>query len=97
MKKTTTYCQSKRRCCVEHVFGFIEGVMYGSFVRTIGIARAKANFVLTCLVYNIFRYCQINKYQPQLLSCKGLLCLDVKKYIKNEGNKTISIKSEGLL
>ncbi|EFA96636.1 IS5 family transposase [Hoylesella timonensis] len=63
--------KSKRRCRMEHVFGFIEGVMHGSFVRTIGIARAKANFAHTCLVYNIFRYCQINKYQPQLLSCKG--------------------------
>ena len=63
--------KSKRRCRVEHVFGFIEGAMHGSFVRTIGIARAKASFALTCLVYNIFRYCQINKYQPQLLSCKG--------------------------
>lgn len=63
--------KSKRRCCVEHVLGFIEGAMHGSFVRTIGIARAKASFALTCLVYNIFRYCQINKYQPQLLSCKG--------------------------
>ena len=63
--------KSKRRCRVEHVFGFIEGVMHGSFVRTIGIARAKASFALTCLVYNIFRYCQINKSQPQLLSCKG--------------------------
>ncbi len=63
--------KSKRRCRMEHVFGFIEGAMHGSFVRTIGIARAKASFALTCLVYNIFRYCQINKYQPQLLSCKG--------------------------
>ena len=63
--------KSRRRCRVEHVFGFIEGAMHGSFVRTIGIARAKASFALTCLVYNIFRYCQINKYQPQLLSCKG--------------------------
>ena len=63
--------KSRRRCRVEHVFVFIEGAMHGSFVRTIGIARAKASFALTCLVYNIFRYCQINKYQPQLLSCKG--------------------------
>ena len=63
--------KSKRRCRVEHVFVFIEGAMHGSFVRAIGIARAKASFALTCLVYNIFRYCQINKYQPQLLSCKG--------------------------
>ena len=28
--------KSKRRCRVEHVFGFIEGAMHGSFVRTIG-------------------------------------------------------------
>lgn len=63
--------KSKKRCLVEHVFGFIEGAMHGSFVRSIGIARASASFALTCLVYNIFRYCQINKYQPQLLSCEG--------------------------
>lgn len=63
--------KSKKRCLVEHVFGFIEGAMHGSLVRSIGIVRASANFALTCLVYNIFRYCQINKYQPQLLSCKG--------------------------
>ncbi len=63
--------KSKKRCLVEHVFGFIEGAMHGSFVRSIGIARASASFALTCLVYNIFRYCQINKYQPQLLSCQG--------------------------
>lgn len=63
--------RSRRRCLVEHVFGFIEGAMHGSFVRSIGIIRAEANFALTCLVYNISRYIQINKYQPQLLSCKG--------------------------
>ena len=63
--------KSKKRCLVEHVFGFIEGAMHGSFVRTIGIVRAAASFALTCLVYNIFRFCQINKYQTQLLSCQG--------------------------
>ncbi len=63
--------KSKKRCLVEHVFGFIEGAMHGSFVRSIGIVRATASFALTSLVYNIFRYCQINKYQPQLLSCQG--------------------------
>ena len=62
--------RSKRRCRIEHVFGFIEGAMHGSLVRSIGIVRASANFALTCLTYNIFRYVQINKYQPQLLSCK---------------------------
>lgn len=63
--------KSKRRCLVEHVFGFIGGAMYGSFVRSVGIIRAVANFALTCLVYNIFRYIQINKYRPQLISCEG--------------------------
>ena len=33
--------------------------------------RAKASTALTCLVYNIFRYVQINKYQPQLIASMG--------------------------
>ncbi|MBP3745765.1 MAG: hypothetical protein J6I34_10155 [Prevotella sp.] len=33
--------------------------------------RAKAATSLTCLVYNIFRYVQINKYQPQLIASMG--------------------------
>jgi len=63
--------KSKIRCRVEHIFGFIEGAMNGSFVRSIGIVRAKAATALTCLVYNIFRYVQINKYQPQLIASMG--------------------------
>ncbi len=63
--------KSKVRCRVEHIFGFIEGAMNGSFVRSIGIVRAKAATALTCLVYNIFRYVQINKYQPQLIASMG--------------------------
>ena len=39
--------------------------------RSIGIVRAKASTALTCLVYNIFRYVQINKYQPQLIASMG--------------------------
>ncbi len=58
---------SKSRCRIEHIFGFIEGAMHGSIVRSIGMVRAEANIALTCLVYNIFRYTQIIKYQPQLL------------------------------
>ena len=34
-------------------------------------ASAKASTALTCLVYNIFRYVQINKYQPQLIASMG--------------------------
>jgi len=63
--------KSRTRCRVEHIFGFIEGAMNGSLVRSIGIIRAKAATALTCLVYNIFRYVQINKYQPQLIASKG--------------------------
>ena len=33
--------------------------------------HAKASTALTCLVYNIFRYVQINKYQPQLIASMG--------------------------
>ena len=39
--------------------------------RSIGIVHAKAATALTCLVYNIFRYVQINKYQPQLIAAMG--------------------------
>ena len=45
--------------------------MNGSLVRSIGMMRAKAANALTNLVYNIFRYVQINHYQPQLITSKG--------------------------
>ena len=70
-QKQSNRQKSKTRCRVEHIFGFIEGSMNGSFVRSIGIIRAKAATALTCLVYNIFRYVQINKYQPQLIAARG--------------------------
>ena len=70
-QKQSNRQKSKTRCRVEHIFGFIEGSMNGSFVRSIGIIRAKAATALTCLVYNIFRYVQINKYQPQLIAAMG--------------------------
>ena len=58
-------------CRIEHIFGFVEGAMNGSLVRSIGMMRAKAANALTNLVYNIFRYVQINIYQPQLITSKG--------------------------
>ena len=70
-QKQNNRIKSKTRCRVEHIFGFIEGAMKGSLVRSIGMTRAKAANALTNLVYNIFRYVQINIYQPQLISCKG--------------------------
>lgn len=59
--------KSKSRCRVEHVFGFIQKAMTGCFVRTIGFERAKAQFSLTCLIYNAFRYSQICIYHKELL------------------------------
>ena len=70
-QKHNNRIKSKTRCRVEHIFGFIEMAMNGSFVRSIGIVRAKAASAITCLVYNIFRYVQINKFQPQLISSMG--------------------------
>ena len=70
-QKRSNCTKSKTRCRIEHIFGFIEGAMNGSLVRSIGIMRAKAANALTNLVYNIFRYVQIIIYQPQLITCKG--------------------------
>jgi IS5 family transposase len=47
--------KSKVRARVEHVFGFIENSMGGSFMRCIGIARARVVIGLTNLVYNMCR------------------------------------------
>ena len=51
--------KSKTRARVEHVFGFIENSMNGSFIRTIGIRRAAAVVGLMNLTYNIFRAIQL--------------------------------------
>ena len=70
-QKKNNRVKSKDRCRIEHIFGFIEGAMNGSFVLSIGMMRAKAANALTNLVYNIFRYAQICIYHPQLITCKG--------------------------
>lgn len=66
-QKASNRAKSKIRCRVEHVFGFMEQSMRGLLVRSVGIARAKANTALTCLVYNICRYGQILRCQPSLI------------------------------
>lgn len=66
-QKSNNRIKSKTRCLVEHIFGFIEGAMNGSLVRSIGMIRAKADAALTCLVYNIFRYEQLCRCQPALV------------------------------
>lgn len=51
--------KSKVRARVEHIFGFIENSMNGSFIRTIGIERAKAKIGMMNIVYNICRCVQL--------------------------------------
>lgn len=53
--------KSKVRARVEHIFGFIENSMNGSFIRTIGMERAKAKIGLMNIVYNICRCTQLKK------------------------------------
>jgi IS5 family transposase len=53
--------KSRIRARVEHVFGFIENSMHGSYIRTIGIVRATATIGLMNLTYNMFRYIQLQK------------------------------------
>ena len=51
--------KSKVRSRVEHVFGFIERVMHGFNVRSVGIKRATEAIFMTCFTYNLFRFEQI--------------------------------------
>lgn len=51
--------KSKTRARVEHIFGFMENSMNGSFIRCIGFARAEATIGLMNLTYNLFRKVQI--------------------------------------
>jgi IS5 family transposase len=53
--------KSKVRARVEHIFGFIENSMNGSFIRTIGIERAKMKIGMMNMVYNINRCVQLKK------------------------------------
>ena len=69
--KQNNRVKSKDRRRIEHIFGFVEGAMNGSIVRSIGMMRAKAANALTNLVYNIFRYVQIVNFHPQFITCKG--------------------------
>jgi IS5 family transposase len=60
-QKASNKAKSKIRARVEHIFGFIENSMNGSYINSIGIIRAKANIGLMNLTYNICRYIQLNK------------------------------------
>jgi IS5 family transposase len=51
--------KSRTRARVEHLFGFVENSMNGSFVRTISLARAEAKIGMMNLTYNICRCVQL--------------------------------------
>ncbi len=53
--------RSKIRVRVEHVFGFQECSMGGKFIRSIGMARAKAKIGMMNLVYNMSRLVQFER------------------------------------
>lgn len=53
--------KSKVRARMEHIFGFVENSMNGSYIRTIGMARAKAKIGMMNIVYNICRCVQLKK------------------------------------
>lgn len=57
--------KSRIRSRIEHVFGFIEGTMRGSIVRTVGLDRATFNGWLTMFCCNIAR-------QETLMRCRKL-------------------------
>lgn len=54
--------KSKVRVRVEHVFGFIENSLGGSFIRSIGKIRAAGTIGLINLTYNMFRFEQLQRF-----------------------------------
>lgn len=58
-QKEANRTKSKTRARVEHIFGFIENSMNGSYIRSIGIERATAIIGLMNLTYNMFRAVQL--------------------------------------
>lgn len=55
LQQKLNHLKSKIRCRIEYVFGYIETVFKGSFVRSIGLKRAAFHSWLTALAYNVFR------------------------------------------
>jgi IS5 family transposase len=53
--------KSSIRVRIEHIFGFIENSMGGSFIRSIGKKRAEGIIGLMNLTYNMFRFEQLTR------------------------------------
>ena len=58
-QKASNTIKSKVRARVEHIFGFMEQSMHGLQLRSIGLERARGFVNLTGLVYNLFRFKQV--------------------------------------
>ena len=54
--------KSKVRVRVEHVFGFIENSLGGSFIRSIGKIRSAGIIGLMNLTYNMLRFEQLQRF-----------------------------------
>ena len=66
-QKESNRNKAKKRCRIEHVFGFMEQSMKGLFFRGIGILRATFYIGFTNLIYNMCRLVQIKKYHPEFV------------------------------
>ena len=53
-QQASNKAKSKIRVRGEHVFGFVENSMQGSYIPTIGLVRANAVIGLMNLTYNVF-------------------------------------------
>ena len=56
------------RARVEHVFGYQENSMGGKFIRTIGLARARAKIGLMNLGYNMKRLAYLERQQGRIVA-----------------------------
>ena len=66
-QKESNRNKAKKRCRIEHVFGFMEQSMKGLFFRGVGILRATFYIGFTNLIYNMCRLVQIKKYHPEFI------------------------------
>lgn len=66
--------RSSIRCRVEHPFAFIEKSMGAADLRSVGIDRATGLQHLTVLVYNLHRYCQLNRGRAEMRITSRLTC-----------------------
>lgn len=48
--------KSRIRCRIEHIFGYMTGVMHGITIRSVGMDRAKFNIGMMNLTYNLCRF-----------------------------------------